>query len=160
MGYQKFATKRQLIDAHRDYIIAEYLGTAAPSRTAASIAKELGVGRTLLMGRIRVWREAGLLEYLTESPLDADRDTISALWHEGISMSEIARKWGSSLARVQAALMRWGEYQPERRTEQEAMPKISLNDLKNQWIDVTERTVVTVGRIPRFYLVPITAEEA
>lgn len=152
-------TRTELLECNRDYIIAEYTGRHGKRRSASSIAREFGVSLRTVGYSVAKWREAGLLEYMGNRRIDQERDTIEELHRFGLIPEEIGEKLGYSRSTVTGALQRWGLDPVVGRECGDELPSINLDQLKKgAWVDITERTLLTVGRVPRFYLIPIGGE--
>lgn len=158
MGFQKYATKSDMLEANRHYLIEEYTGSRGEARSGASLAKEMGVSRRTMTRKIAEWRFRGLLGPKPVSRLDVDRDSITDLYLSGWPLREIASKFECSHAALSEALRRWGVHRVEY-THPDELPKINLDGFRNHWADITEETIITIGRIPKFRLIPIGKED-
>ncbi|MCP4597771.1 helix-turn-helix domain-containing protein [Neptuniibacter sp.] len=138
-----------VLEPHKSFIAAELLR----GRSYSSLGKELGVhGDT-----VRQFAVNRGLTVSRKADLESMKEEIIQLYNQDLSADSVALVLGLDRSGVYAALRRWGQI---RKKESLApLPKVSLNDLKNDWIEVKEPHVVTVGRIGRFYLLPITGQE-
>lgn len=157
--YRPVKSKIQHVRDCKDAIIAAYLGLDRPRTTVTALAEQYQVQRAELSKQMKQWRDEGLLppiSYGRWSVLEPDKDIIIQLYTEGMSLRELAEKWGVDKQSVMRALKRWGQ-DGRREGEYAGAPvdEISLSALQHCWADITEPVYVAVGRIPRFYLVPI-----
>ena len=163
MGYKKYATKGEMLEANRDYLIEEFNGKNGEPRSVKVLADEFKVDRRTMERKFAKWREKGLVEYRHRGRLESDKENIIALYtaEPKIPLEEIAEKFTCSRSMIVHFLKLWGVYKPEPKSiyMNDALPKISLNDLKTCWPDIFEETIITVGRIPKFRLIPIGKED-
>lgn len=136
--------KRKSSD-YADYIKSEL----SRGRSCASIADELGFHRS------NIYRFADKHGLIKARPVIGQKDRVLKLLQDGLNVASIAHLIGASPDAMHRAIKKWGLIVPEKE-KVNYFNKISLNDLKSNWNDVNQPYVVTVGRIPKFYLVPIS----
>ncbi|MDB4575397.1 hypothetical protein N9112_00375 [bacterium] len=115
-------------------------------RPYVSIAKELGVPYKLLL---KFCQEKG---YRRDSVGSSRLEEVLVLRNLSCSLSEISKVL--HISKTEVARIVKNNNMPELKKPR-ALKRISLNDLKSEWIDIKEPYLVTVSRLPRFYLVPI-----
>ena len=158
MGYKKSSTKTKKIEENRDYIIGQLLGLDGDPVSALELSNEMSCDESYLNKHISRWRKAGFIGYIKQQPLEDDRDIITTLYVDGMTIRDLSRKWECASSSMFKALERWGV----RRDGYHAgdpMGKISLDELKKTWAEIKDPVIVTVGRVPKFYLAPINKEE-
>ena len=98
-------------------------------------------------------REGGLAN--NTAAFIADRELVTDLFCQGLSLRQIAEKYEISHTTVAAYFKDWGVI---------AAPKVSLSELPTiniagfytGWHDITEETVITVSKQPKFIVTPIS----
>jgi hypothetical protein len=133
----------KVIIEYEPYIIAEL----KRGRTKVSLAEELDCDRNTIANVADKHKVPKTLR------IDTDREEITKLYREGLTCDRLSALFPYSKGGIQAAINRWGVN--ANRPASEALNKMSLNDLKSNWIDIEEPYIVTVGRKPKFYLIPI-----
>lgn len=156
MGYRKYASKGEELEECKHYIINQILGIDGEPRTAVSMAKEFGCHESYMRKKIRAWRNQGLIGQIRFTPLEDDKDIIIELYDNGrgLSMRELAEKWEVNASSIFEALDRWG-VRVGKRLEHSTPDRMPLNELKTAWSTLERPVIITVGRIPKFYLVPL-----
>jgi hypothetical protein len=85
----------------------------------------------------------------------ADKALVSDLFCQGLSIRQIANKYEISHTTVAAYLKDWGVI---------ANPKVNLNELPSinlagfytGWRDITEESIITVNKKPKFIVTPLS----
>ena len=88
--------------------------------------------------------------------LQSDSELIIEL-SEDLTVLQLANKFDCSVKTMQKFLKQHGRL---RQYYSEELPTMNLDHLKKGgWLEIEGKTIITVGRVGRFYLIPITEEE-
>lgn len=84
-----------------------------------------------------------------------DRELISTLFREGLSIRQIADKYEISHTYVASFLEEWGVNEVKR-TNLGHLPTVNLAGFYTGWHDITEESIITVNKKPKFIITPIS----
>lgn len=85
----------------------------------------------------------------------ADRELVSDLFCQGLSLRQIAEKYEISHTTVAAYFKDWGVIAAPK-TNLNELPTINIAGFYTGWHDITEETVITVSKKPKFIVTPIS----
>lgn len=117
-------------------------------RSQQKVADELNISR---------WKVRKVLDKADRGvtkQLELMKNYVIECYEGGMASDVIAERLKCSHCSILSALTLWG-VEIRKRDKSERLPSISLNDLKSNWVDVDQIYTVTVGRKPKFYLIPI-----
>lgn len=137
--------KLRKLDGHSGYISAEIMR----GRTISSLSCELECSVSCLKRHLKRYGVK------TRLKLDGIKKEIVEYYSDGLSTESISVLVNHPEQTIRDGLKSWG-VEMRSAARPEVMESMALNDLKSNWIDVDRPSVVTVGRIPKFYLVPIS----
>ena len=156
MTLPKYIPKEQI--SSRDEIILRRYYAQQPIR---DIAKHIGTTYATVKTRIQRLRKQFNLppregNYSSNvSSFVADKTIASDLYRQGLSIRQIAEKYEISHTTVAAFLKEWGVIASPK-VELNELPSINLAGFYTGWHNITEETVVTVSKQPKFIITPIT----
>lgn len=141
----KVPTSPRKLDQYEDYISSEI----NRGRAMIDLSSELGCSPATLATKAK---ELGVSR---PNKLDHMKEYITGLYCDKLNCEAISALTGEPSTTIRNSLAAWGVKLRKSKSKSEALAAISLNDLKSNWVDINQPSVVTVGRIPKFYLVPI-----
>lgn len=161
MGYRKPATKGDRIREHKSYIVSRVQGLDCKPALTSDLAAEFDVAPRYMRKFIMEWREDGSITegIIHGKTMEADAPLVLQLHADGMTIREIAAKWSCSKDTVWRLLQRNGVGRKDFYAG-EPVDKISLSQLQHCWADLQEPVYIDVGRVTRFYLVPVNVKES